>query len=413
MKKAILLFHASQLGNNLHPFLLSEIDHFKDKFEQVYVCCLKPKCSTAEIDRIDNVHMVTIGLMPLYARLWLIIPELFTGYFWKDLAVAVRNKVFDLSYLKMTAMQLIYGRYFAKICNKLINESPEDEWVVDSYWLTGPAYAAAKIKRKNSRIIAFSRQHSFEADVERNKYAICQMKGFIDNYLDYIFFVSAKGKESYIKIIEQYYKNTHPQKYIVNRLGVEDYHGACSPSNDGVFRILSCSRVVSLKRVPLLAEVFSNWTGEKIEWYHIGDGEELDLVKKTIESGNPNADANCVLLGNLNHDEVMDFYKKHRIDLFINVSMFEGLPVSIMEALSFGVPVIATNAGATEELVNSTNGILLDRNTTKEQVSNAIRRILNLSNDEYNRLRIRAYDTYKELLDTNANFDVLLDTIHF
>ncbi|NMC40567.1 MAG: glycosyltransferase, partial [Bacteroidales bacterium] len=44
---------------------------------------------------------------------------------------------------------------------------------------------------------------------------------------------------------------------------------------------------------------------------------------------------------------------------FINVSSSEGVPVSVMEALSFGIPVIATDAGGTSEIVNNTNGRLI------------------------------------------------------
>ena len=42
------------------------------------------------------------------------------------------------------------------------------------------------------------------------------------------------------------------------------------------------------------------------------------------------------------------------IDLFINTSSSEGVPVSIMEALSVGIPIIATDVGGTKEIVTKT-----------------------------------------------------------
>ncbi len=409
MRNAVLLFHGSQLGNDLHPFMISEIDHFVKRYDRVYLYSLKPKCSVAALEKYENLVYRPIGLYSLYLRLWLIIPELFSVYFLRDLCTALKARVFSVAYLKATAMQLIYGRYFSRIVCNLIAEHPNNQWIVDAYWLTGPAYAAAKIKRKCPSVTAFSRVHSFEADTERNPISVCLMKGFIDHYLDYIFFVSAKGKQQYSDIIRNYYGVESEKKYVVNRLGVQDFNSECKASKDGVFRIVSCSRVVSLKRVPLLAEVFANWTGRKIEWTHIGDGEEFDRVKELVDQGAENQCAKCILTGSLKHDEVIRYFENNEVDVFVNVSRFEGLPVSIMEALSFGIPVIATDAGATRELVNENNGVLLSREVTPEAITRAIEYIQNLSQDAYAKMRASAYATYKESLDSERNFERLVE----
>jgi len=49
----------------------------------------------------------------------------------------------------------------------------------------------------------------------------------------------------------------------------------------------------------------------------------------------------------LPHNDVLNYYASNPVDVFINTSSSEGLPVSIMEAMSFGIPVIATNVGGT------------------------------------------------------------------
>ena len=46
-------------------------------------------------------------------------------------------------------------------------------------------------------------------------------------------------------------------------------------------------------------------------------------------------------------------------DLFVNMSLSEGIPVSIMEAISFGIPIIATNVGGNAEIVNDETGVLI------------------------------------------------------
>lgn len=49
-------------------------------------------------------------------------------------------------------------------------------------------------------------------------------------------------------------------------------------------------------------------------------------------------------------------------DLFVNMSLSEGIPVSIMEAISFGIPIIATNVGGNAEIVNDETGVLIPVN---------------------------------------------------
>ena len=58
--------------------------------------------------------------------------------------------------------------------------------------------------------------------------------------------------------------------------------------------------------------------------------------------------------------------------MFINVSSTEGIPVSIMEAMSFGIPVIATAVGGTPEIVNNENGYLLSKDPSAKELAEVI-----------------------------------------
>jgi len=70
--------------------------------------------------------------------------------------------------------------------------------------------------------------------------------------------------------------------------------------------------------------------------------------------------------------DVINFYKKNPIDVFINVSQSEGLPLSIMEAQACGIPVIASSVGGNKEIINEKVGILLNVDPTPEEIANAI-----------------------------------------
>ena len=49
-------------------------------------------------------------------------------------------------------------------------------------------------------------------------------------------------------------------------------------------------------------------------------------------------------------------------DVFLLFSMWEGLPISILEAMSVGLPIIASDIKGNNELVNSRNGYLIPVN---------------------------------------------------
>ena len=85
---------------------------------------------------------------------------------------------------------------------------------------------------------------------------------------------------------------------------------------------------------------------------------------------NKNKKLKIKLAGKISNSQLLEIYKNIPFDIFINVSENEGVPVSIMEAMSFGMIIIATAVGGTSEIVhNGKNGYLLPQNCSKEQIA--------------------------------------------
>ncbi|MCD8290240.1 MAG: glycosyltransferase family 4 protein [Prevotella sp.] len=63
-------------------------------------------------------------------------------------------------------------------------------------------------------------------------------------------------------------------------------------------------------------------------------------------------------------------------DVFILPSHNEGLPISILEAMSYGMPIISTPVGGIPEVVSEQNGILVTPGN-EEEIINAIRFFIN------------------------------------
>jgi glycosyltransferase involved in cell wall biosynthesis len=100
------------------------------------------------------------------------------------------------------------------------------------------------------------------------------------------------------------------------------------------------------------------------------------------------------------------------VDLFLNVSTTEGVPVSIMEAFSAGIPVYATNVGGTSEIVNSGNGKLMDKDLTPEKLAHEIRSFNELTSETKLTLRNNALKTYSEKCDFYVLTKQLLSLIN-
>ena len=75
--------------------------------------------------------------------------------------------------------------------------------------------------------------------------------------------------------------------------------------------------------------------------------------------------------GQVSNEEIHKFYRENYVDCFITTSSSEGLPVSIMEAMSYGIPIIATDVGGIREMIDG-NGELLSANPDQSEVANAI-----------------------------------------
>ena len=173
------------------------------------------------------------------------------------------------------------------------------------------------------------------------------------------------------------------------RLGTIDY-GINNKKTSNCFVIATCCALIPLKRMKLFAEAFYELTMmiDDAKWICIGDGPEYQDIydfansKKILDK--------ILFTGRLIHDDVIDIYKKNYVDLFCNVSIYEGVPVSIMEAQSFGIPVLATDVGGSAEIVNSDNGWLVDKNISSTELAKQMMECIKSSDLDRKRKRTRA-----------------------
>jgi glycosyltransferase involved in cell wall biosynthesis len=182
-------------------------------------------------------------------------------------------------------------------------------------------------------------------------YGYIPFQKLIISSVRHIVCVSAHG----VKYLRSKYER-FPGEIVLQRLGTTDF-GQSSWESAPDFRIVSCSTVDENKQVLRLAGVIDK-LNLPIEWTHIGDGPLMAMLKARVQLYNKDH-IRVNLTGRLSNREVHEVYQSRRFDVFINISKSEGVPFSIMEALSHAIPVMATAVGGTPEIVDTSCGILL------------------------------------------------------
>ena len=227
---------------------------------------------------------------------------------------------------------------------------------------------------------------------------------YLSEKLAKLVFISKEGLE--------YFSAKFPenrQRYELSYLGTVDHGlGMQRDESSNEYRIVSCSNIIPVKRVNLIADALSLVENKKIEWVHFGSGDEESVyqLKKVVQKFPENI--TFVEMGRRTNKEVLNYYKENSVDLFLNVSISEGLPVSIMEAVSFGIPIVATDCGGVREVVDSDNGALLPVELTSNELAICVSDLLN---DSLGIKRKRSREIWEDKFSASKNYEYFCDII--
>ena len=266
------------------------------------------------------------------------------------------------------------------------------ELTLYSYWMYEVAYVAARLKKQFLAAKFLTRCHGYDLYEIRHKNGYLPYRSFILDQADMICPISENGK----KYLHDKFNGRYDSKIKVMRLGTIRCVDFISKQKKMEKIILvSCSNLVDVKRVHLIIRALKKCDRE-IVWHHFGDGVLRCDLEKQAQFLPTNV--KYYFMGYQANKEIQKFYANHYIDAFLNVSQSEGVPVSIMEAESYGIPVIATNVGGTSEIVHDRqNGVLLSVDFTDADLLNAIDNVITNA-DQYRKEALRTWENM-----SNAN----------
>lgn len=407
MKKLCILITHKFPYNQDETFIENEISFLSEAFETVYILAAYASEEDIQTRTVpSNVIISRLGESSLSVGIKLMLG--LKGLLHADKAIWKEvNKKRSIGW--KTNCLYMYGTVIEKVsqATKQLDETIDirrfDNCVVYSYWLLEHAFMANRLAEQYKSLLptyALSRAHGYDVYSYRKKYQAFPFRELVFANIDSIFPCSQDGTNHLAQSYPQY-----ADKIQTIYLGSSD-HGINKQESDGRFVIVSCSNIVAMKRVHLIAEALSlllNQGYNKILWICIGDGDQLPGLKARVSDELSLSD-HVEFTGRIPNTQVMDLYKQRHVDMFVNVSETEGLPVSIMEAQSFGIPCLATDVGGTSEIVTNDVGRLVPEHINAFQLAASLQYFMDLSLEEREAYRLQARKNWLAQFDAQKNF---------
>ncbi len=286
----------------------------------------------------------------------------------------------------------------------LCEECKKDGFIPDvgySFWGLEGAYALILLRKAFPSMRIVSRFHGADLYRERGTENVLPFRPSLGNELDRLYFISGHGRNYWLRT----YPCADPGRAAVRLLGCVPTEAGPAVPAGGTLRLFSCSSTIPLKRIDLLIRAISLVSGSTpVHWTHIGGGNELDSLRETAHAllaGKPHIRYDFT--GPLPNEMIRPLYVREGAGLFISVSGSEGLPVSMMEALSVGIPLMGTDVGGVSELICADTGILLPKDPSPVEIAGALERYFLLPAEEKRRLSENACMLWSERYDADKN----------
>ncbi|PWJ88077.1 glycosyl transferase family 1 [Oceanotoga teriensis] len=385
-------------------FFKNEIEVLKKYFDKVIV--ISYHGDESKFKAISKKYDMEYYNSKKYSFLNIFKFDFWRWIFSKEVFKEIKNNCsFSMTGIKRFIYIIYYGLFYLdtkEFVYKNMKKFVDDDIYLYSFWLTRGAYCISnfsKFKKDFNIIKIVSRAHGYDLYTERNSMNYLPFRDFIDKNLDEIHFISEFGLDYYNNKITEDKRS----KNFVTRLGSFNYNNIrkkiCHKER---ICIVSCSFINYNKRLDLIIDFLSTVSFD-FDWIHIGDGNLRDKMENYAKIKLP--ENSFKFLGFVENTKILEFYSKYDADFFINMSDSEGIPVTIMEAMSFGIPVIARDVGGISEIVNFDNGFLLREPFNKkiyEEISNFIfNRFSNL--EFYNNLCENSRKTWQLKYDLSKN----------
>lgn len=390
MKPKLFLITATYPNTPGDEFIKNEIPFLESNFDLTIV----PTDLRAPLK--EQKSKIDLSLSKLFTKKSIWLKAILKTIFSKDFLIQYKlerrnNKHFKFkAFLGCLTRARISSIFFKKL-------QSEEKIILYFYWLDYQILGARRIKNSNTIMIA--RGHGYEVfESNTNKFYIPLQLEKI-NILDQLFIISKAGKDYLL----QKFQNKITTKIKVSYLGVLTQKPNFQTPNKLRLAIVSVSYCVKCKRINLIIDLIKKIREYiDVEWHHIGNGDEFTLIQKYADD---ELKSGFVLHGHVDNENVIKLLLNDNFHCFINLSENEGIPVSMMESLSCGLPIIATNVGGVAEIFEGFDcGWLLEKDFNLDQTAlTLVEELTNIAKLE--RKSIIAYKNFNTRFNASVNYE--------
>lgn len=400
-KKRLILLDGYYPYGHGEEFIESEISYVASKFDEIII--LPTHLSGSE--KITRTVPKNCKVFPVVQRkkiqqMLYTIPAFTTGMInydgWKETLI-------DLWF--STSVSSLYSQVKQILKEHSIVAESSTSTVIYSYWMFKEAAVAIMLRDKyfSGNAKAVSRAHRFDVYPQHYIAGHLPARPFIASKIDMLFPISESANHEIHKI-----KTAQPICSTVSRLGVQASTLNAPRTRPAICHFLTCSSLLAVKRLPLIVAAMKELykqQGKSFRWTHIGDsgkGSGRRLDEMVHDAGLSEVFTN---MGRLGNSEVIAEMEDQKYSFLVNYSESEGVPVTIMEAFSCYLPVIAGDVGGIGELVkDQVNGFVDSYDPTEKSLVKMLIKAMNCSETEYSALSQNSYETWKNMADARANY---------
>ena len=275
----------------------------------------------------------------------------------EELIESIKNKkIIDIIKNGYKAINILFLKEYSIIkemynCNSLYTVSTRNE------------FSTLLSEYGNPNSVKIAQEHMHHRD---NRKYINNIKYEFNNF-DYMFALTESLKNDY----EKFLKNNKKTKVLVvpNIIYLPKSKASLKSNN-----LITISRLNSIKKIDDMIKIFSMIKSKKSKLFIVGDGEELNKLKKTADK--QEVSSRVIFTGYKTKEEMEEYIKDSC--LFLLTSSSEGLPMVLLEAMSYGVPCIAfeTKSGVSDIIDDGINGYII-KNRNKEKYVEKIDELMN------------------------------------
>ena len=404
----ILLTNFFPYGSG-EPYLETEVKYYEDYFDSVYVCSLQLRPKDLESCRklpSDKFKVLPIPKASNIVYLLYAFRVLADKNLYRELRKLADEHRLSLKRVILLFVYLSRSYYEAgKICSWLKAEgvSPvQSNGALYAYRFEYQPYASLILKRYLPNYVTLARGHGFDLYEFRRSDNYIPLREFLLDNLDHTIMIAQDG----INYLSDKYPD-HTSKLVLSRLGTTDYGLGPVPKANDPIRIVSCSTIDDIKRVDLIVDALAQ-IDLPLVWDHYGDGPNRSMIE-ALAKKKLGSNIQYSFHGFIDNPSLMRIYSEVPYHMFLNVSTTEGVPVSIMEALSFGIPIVATDVGGTSEIVfDKRNGFLIPADFELKQLVKCIMDVYHDISSSNSRLRLEARKSWAENYSAEVNYQYFL-----